>query len=1359
MRTVIAKCLAVCFLLLGVSSSHAGLVLRVFYDELTGGTIEDLQNAPHFPAGPNPTIGPLFTQLIATGHEQSPTYDVFDDAVDDFGTDVRGFIEIPEDGDYRFFIASDDPSQLLMADPSNPSDHTTLTLVAEETDCCTALFSGARLAARSTDPMTFSRGDKVAFRYFHVEITGDSWVQLGWEKPDGTQEIVSADHLAPFPLNMDGNGSYAEATGVAPNIPANYGPENLTVPEGGFPVSVTVTEGRVAKIWVSYEASQPAAISWTKNGTALDGEILSVVEFVASVDDDGSTFVATIQNDFGQTSSSGTTLTVLPDTEKPEATEVDVGIIDPNILTITFSETVSASTANDTSNYSLNNDATVQSAELQPDGVTVIVTADGIVDSKSGYQLTISGVQDIAASPNTMDTTTFDLALFPGGTILPTPEGLIVSEAEDFFENIPGTPHNWEFFNDVGMFSGDGFMRAMPDAGDNNSTTADAMSAPSPRLDYQVSFPAAGTYNVWSRGYAEGGSDDSTHVGINGEIHTERTEDYNPRSEFVWTMNANGGHNDGRTQSIIDVPSAGIHTFSIWMREDGHRLDKFVLTQDATFTPTGLGPDPSPRSEAEPLPNPDIVFTSPPQDMTGTELQTVTFTVDVEVTSDGQPVDSFLIHWIRDGEIVANGFSYTTEPLSFDSDGSQVQVLVRMPGLRKFSDPVTLTVDADNEPASIVSIGGTPFNTALNVLFSEPVEASSAETVGNYTIAEAESGNSLGVNSAALLADGRTVQLITDQQGEGLRYTLTVSNVGDLASNPNLTNESKDFVSFEKGPGGLTALFYEYPGGGLDGFYEPPRGIMQFPQNYNPFAGNVFNSISAIQNRRSSVAQYFESPNTGDIDTPPPGDVANDYGQVLFGWIRPTETANYQFFVATDDNSELYLSTDDNPANAQLIANEPQWNVVREYDGTDANVNQSAPINLQAGQEYYLEIIMQEGGGGDNLAVAWTTDGSVPPNGSNPIPGDVLISRLPVLPEVTIANIEDGATFGANADVTIDVGITSAAGSTTLVEFFANGQKIGESTSDPFSFTWQNAPVGRHTLTVTVTNDLLGQSFSDPVKIVVGTPPPLVLFVVGDVNLNPSDAGVRDRIQSFGFDVSIVQAAASTAADAEDAVLIVISSTVSSGDVGDKFQSIALPVVHWEQALQDNFIMTGDSDGTDRGTLGDQTSLTIVDDAHTLAGGLSAGDHEVTTAPSSFAWGLPVASADIIAHVVGNPQQVIIYGYDTGDAMFDGFVAPARRVMFFFTDDTFSVLNDNGLALFDAAIAWALDQGIGGPQPEFTGVSVNAGGSVVIQWEGGGTLQKAPTANGPWSDVSGASSPYTFTPGAGETEAYFRVKS
>ncbi len=47
---------------------------------------------------------------------------------------------------------------------------------------------------------------------------------------------------------------------------------------------------------------------------------------------------------------------------------------------------------------------------------------------------------------------------------------------------------------------------------------------------------------------------------------------------------------------------------------------------------------------------------------------------------------------------------------------------------------------------------------------------------------------------------------------------------------------------------------------------------------------------------------------------------------------------------------------------------------------------------------------------------------------------------------------------------------------------------------------------------------------------------------------------------------------------------------------------------------------------------------------------------------------------------------------------------------------------------------------------QFDSVKLNPDGTITIEWTGTATLEAAPTLNGPWTAVAGATSPYTFTP-------------
>lgn len=100
-----------------------------------------------------------------------------------------------------------------------------------------------------------------------------------------------------------------------------------------------------------------------------------------------------------------------------------------------------------------------------------------------------------------------------------------------------------------------------------------------------------------------------------------------------------------------------------------------------------------------------------------------------------------------------------------------------------------------------------------------------------------------------------------------------------------------------------------------------------------------------------------------------PLNAADNYGSRIRGYICAPQTGNYTFWLATDDAGELWLSTDENPANKVRIAYVDGWTNYREWNKYPSQ--KSVPVTLQAGKKYYVEALQKEGGGGDNLSVQW----------------------------------------------------------------------------------------------------------------------------------------------------------------------------------------------------------------------------------------------------------------------------------------------------------------------------------------------------------------------------------------------------
>ncbi len=106
-----------------------------------------------------------------------------------------------------------------------------------------------------------------------------------------------------------------------------------------------------------------------------------------------------------------------------------------------------------------------------------------------------------------------------------------------------------------------------------------------------------------------------------------------------------------------------------------------------------------------------------------------------------------------------------------------------------------------------------------------------------------------------------------------------------------------------------------------------------------------------------------------------PTNWANNYGTRMLGYVYPPTTGAYTFWIASNNAGQLRLSTNDQPANAALIASVPDGGYTNSREWDKYNSQQSVSINLEAGQRYYIEALQKESSGGDNLAVAWEGPG------------------------------------------------------------------------------------------------------------------------------------------------------------------------------------------------------------------------------------------------------------------------------------------------------------------------------------------------------------------------------------------------
>ena len=220
------------------------------------------------------------------------------------------------------------------------------------------------------------------------------------------------------------------------------------------------------------------------------------------------------------------------------------------------------------------------------DNIILVIPSLKIVASRAGAAFTVSH------SPNYYSALEPFFSLIVAANEVPqtdiftqgsTGQHLVSIEAEHYHLNASGPEgHNWQ--NTSGMnYSGSTAMAALPE---DRITLDSNYAGTSPALTYQVSFVTTGKHYIWVRGLGPSTSSDSLHVGLDGtEVSTgSNFNGFLPTGSLVWSGKSNG------VVRTLQVPTTGLHTITVWMRESGMVFDKLVLTSDAAYVPTGSGP-------------------------------------------------------------------------------------------------------------------------------------------------------------------------------------------------------------------------------------------------------------------------------------------------------------------------------------------------------------------------------------------------------------------------------------------------------------------------------------------------------------------------------------------------------------------------------------------------------------------------------------------------------------------------------------------------------------------------------------------------------------------------------------------------
>jgi hypothetical protein len=330
-----------------------------------------------------------------------------------------------------------------------------------------------------------------------------------------------------------------------------------------------------------------------------------------------------------------------------------------------------------------------------------------------------------------------------------------------------------------------------------------------------------------------------------------------------------------------------------------------------------------------------------------------------------------------------------------------------------------------------------------------------------------------------------------------------------------------------------------------------------------------------------------------------------------------------------DESDSFYIRVDGAPANPYLWDTGEQ-NTFTPVLVTNRNVAGPVQVDLIAGPHTVTIYLREDGAQLSNLRL-------------------VLIEPAEnVAPTVNLTAPTANATFTVGAVIALTANAADSDGTITSVEFYDGATLLATDTTAPYSFSWNGATEGAHTLTALATDDDSASSTSAPVTInleadtgninvaptvSLTAPATNATFIIGDVitltaNAADSDGSVTsvefyDGTTLLGIDTTVpynftwngstegshTLTAIATDDDSDTTTSAAVTITVvpPAPNVAPT-TSITAPTVNATFTVGDVITLTAnaaDSDGT-------ITSVEFYDGATLLA--------TDTTAPYSFAW-------------------------------------------------------------------------------------------------------------------------------------------
>jgi hypothetical protein len=161
--------------------SEQGRVDLWLYDDVTISSVDNLDGIARYPDNPDEV-------------SQLSRLEITQDRGDFYVGLVRGYITAPGDGQYRFFLGSDDDSRFLLSTSASPADAQVIASVPG----WARKGEWNKYSSQTSGDITLFAGNRYYFEVRYREARGADHFSVAWEGPGVARSVIDGQYLSSF---------------------------------------------------------------------------------------------------------------------------------------------------------------------------------------------------------------------------------------------------------------------------------------------------------------------------------------------------------------------------------------------------------------------------------------------------------------------------------------------------------------------------------------------------------------------------------------------------------------------------------------------------------------------------------------------------------------------------------------------------------------------------------------------------------------------------------------------------------------------------------------------------------------------------------------------------------------------------------------------------------------------------------------------------------------------------------------------------------------------------------------------------------------------------------------------------------